>query len=98
MRRTTPFCLAGSLLLCLFSPLEAGGRGVKYALLVGCSEYDKTQLRPLPYTINDIEGFKSSLLTSGFEADNIVLMHDRMSETRYRPLRNNILQELELLL
>jgi hypothetical protein len=88
------------LLLCLvaFPALAQGPRGTKYAILIACSQYDKTQLQQLPYTIDDVEGFRKALLTTGFETDNIVVLHDRQTENRYRPFKANILKELRLLL
>jgi uncharacterized caspase-like protein len=51
-------------------------RGASYALLVACDNYDKRQLRPLPYTRNDIIGLQNILLESGFKADNIIALHE----------------------
>jgi sulfatase modifying factor 1 len=73
-------------------------KGVKYALLVGCANYDRTQLRPVPHTVDDIEGFKKALLATGFSADHIVVLHDKIEDTRYRPLKANIVEELRLML
>ena len=80
-----------------FSHAQAG-KGIKYAFLVACSKYDKTQLRPVPHTADDVEGFKKALLATGYTADHVVVMHDRMDETRFRPLKKNIMKELRLLL
>jgi formylglycine-generating enzyme required for sulfatase activity len=74
------------------------GRGTQYALLVGCSEYNKGEFRKLPYTGNDVDGFRQALVETGFDRDNIVLLHDKSDATTYRPLKVNILKQLELLL
>lgn len=69
-----------------------------YALLVGVSGYKKTELRPLPYTPDDVEGFKKALLATGFPEDHVVVMHDRQTVPRYLPDRKRIMQELDLLI
>ncbi len=73
-------------------------KGVDYAFLVACSGYDKTQLRELPYTVNDIEDFKKALLTTGFAEANVKVLHDKQTERRYHSERSKIMKELKLLL
>src|SRR5271165_6451965 len=76
----------------------AGSSGTPYAFLVGCAQYKPSEFRALPYTGNDVEKFRQALLHTGFRSDNIVVLHDGRSETRYRPLKSHILKELNLLL
>ena len=73
-------------------------RRPQYALLVACQEYDEKELKPLQFSRNDILEFHKVLLDSGFDKDDIVLMHDKQDETKYRPLAKNIRKQLEVLL
>ncbi len=99
-RRLVPtlglFLLAALLTPGLLS--QERNKGAKYAFLVGCSDYKKTELRPLPYTGADVEGFRKALLATGFDEDHVVMLHDDMPQTRYRPVKAHILYELEALL
>jgi len=58
------------------------GRGEKYAFLIVCSKYNNTRLKDLPYTIEEMEDFKKALLKTGFEADHIVMLHDKADRER----------------
>lgn len=73
-------------------------KGEKYAFLVACSAYDPKELRPLPYTINDILEFRKALLATGFADDHIVVMHDRQSNRRFLPEAEKIREEMALFL
>ncbi len=78
---------------------QAGGKGNKYAFLVGCSKYLKTEFRELPYTGNDVKGFREALVQTGFPPDHVVVLHDDTKEPRrFLPERVKILKELDLLL
>jgi formylglycine-generating enzyme required for sulfatase activity len=79
-------------------PAQTGKNGTQYAFLVGCSGYDKAELRPLPYTVNDVEDFKKALLATGFEEENVKVLHDKRPERRYQSERAKILRELGLML
>ena len=100
--RILPVLLA--LLPFLFSASPASG-GQKYAFLVGISDYDPKQLKPLPYARADILAFRELLLDSGFAADRIVMLVDDTralprtdTAGRYLPERAKIQRELEILL
>ncbi len=96
-----PFWLLALVIPALFvTPLSAQSKrkGTQYAFLVACSGYDKTELKPLPYTVNDVEEFKKVLLESGFESSNIKVLHDKAQARRYQPEKAKILRELDLLL
>jgi len=83
----------------LAAPVSASAQdGTSYAFLVGCSSYDRTQLRPLPSPINDVEEFKKALLGTGFEADHIKMLHDKQGDRRFLSEKAKILKELALLL
>jgi hypothetical protein len=89
------------LLLVPALPLKgsAGGKGEQYAFLVGCSKYKKTEFRELPYTGNDVLGFRDALLATGIAQDHIVVLHDATKNpNRYLPNKANILNELDLTL
>ncbi len=80
------------------APVAYAGGGSSYALLVGCSQYRKTEFKALPYTGNDVLGFKGALLATGFDDDHVTVLHDAAKERRYQPLKANILQELRLII
>jgi uncharacterized caspase-like protein len=78
---------------------QAGPRGSEYAFLVGCSNYLKSEFRELPFTGNDIRGFRDALVATGFEPDHVVVLHDdTKTPNRYLPDKARILSELDLLL
>ena len=75
-------------------------RGTTYAFLVGCSGYNRSELKTLPYTINDVSGFADSLLATGVASENIKLLHDKRTDNsgRFLPEKDKILKELKLLI
>ncbi len=81
----------------------SGGR-TKYAFIVAVSHYDEQNgLKPLPFTVKDVEGFRDSLLASGYEAKNIRMLHDELPTAqnpgfRFVPKKAEIMAELALLL
>ncbi len=89
--------LAAIVLGGLWRPARAGDAGFRYALLVGCGNYRKTEFKALPYTGNDVLGFKDALLATGFEPGGVVVLHDRAESPRFQPERAKILEELDLL-
>ena len=79
--------------------------GQKYAFLVGISDYDPKQLKPLPYARADILEFRELLLETGYAAERIVMLVDdtralpRSDKAgRYLPEHSKIRRELQLLL
>jgi formylglycine-generating enzyme required for sulfatase activity len=76
----------------------ASGDGTQYALLVGCSRYEKAEFKELPYTGNDVEQFRQALLATGFTRDHIWLMHDDCKNVHDRPTKKYILETLALVL
>ncbi|MEI7700307.1 MAG: SUMF1/EgtB/PvdO family nonheme iron enzyme [Planctomycetia bacterium] len=94
-----------AVLLLWLLPASPAAAGEKYAFLVGISDYDPKQLKPLPYARADILEFRDLLLESGFASERIVMLVDdtralpRADTTgRYLPERAKIQRELELLL
>ena len=72
-----------------------------YAFLVAVQNYDVKQLKPLRYARNDILEFHKTLLASGYDKDNVVLMHDdlkTLGKLRFAPEAKKIRDELKLLL
>ena len=82
---------------------HSGGK-TKYAFIVAVSKYDEQKgLRGLPYTVSDVEKFRDALLATGYEAKNIRLLHDRLTEEqnpgfRFVPKKAEIMAELAQLL
>ncbi len=81
--------------------LAQGKAGTQYAFLVAVSKYDETTtgLKALPFTVKDVEGFRDALLATGYKAENIRLLHDRLPEDqnpglRLTPEKNKILADL----
>jgi Tfp pilus assembly protein PilF len=73
--------------------------GDTYAFLVGVSEYErKDELKALRFASDDVIAFAGVLRNSGVPAKNIVVMHDRQSNPRFRPVARRILGEFHLLL
>ena len=89
------------LLLCLLALLELNpaSNGDTYAFLVGISEYEsKDELKALRFACDDVISFAGVLRNSGVPAKNIVVLHDRQSIPRFKPVGKKILKEFHLLL
>jgi sulfatase modifying factor 1 len=77
----------------------------KFAFLVGISQYDEKQLKPLPFARADILEFRDLLLESGYAENNIVMLVDDVralplsdNTGRYLPEHRKIRTELEILI
>ena len=95
-RRGTPWAM-----LCLVATLGSGpaSHGDTYAFLVGVSEYEsKDELKALRFASDDVIAFGGVLRNSGVPVKNIVMMHDRQSNPRFKPVVKKILREFHLLL
>ena len=87
------FCLVTTL---WFAPASHGDT---YAFLVGVSEYEsKDELKALRFATDDVIAFGGVLRNSGVPIKNIVMMHDRQSNPRFKPSAKKILREFHLLL
>ena len=74
-------------------------KGTRYAFLVAAADYDRdSDLRKLNFTRNDIVAFHEVLLKSGYQADNVILLHDKQDNRRFLPEVKKIRKELVLLL
>src|SRR5262249_39776026 len=74
--------------------------GEKYALLVGVRQYDKNELRHLPFTEADVIELAQVLKDAGSRAENVVLLTQTggAENSRFLPLAANIRKEMRLLL
>jgi tetratricopeptide (TPR) repeat protein len=89
------------MMLCLVIALgsDSASYGDTYAFLVGVSEYEKKdELKALRFAADDVIAFAGVLRNSRVPAKNIVVMHDRQSNPRFRPVAKKILREFHLLL
>jgi formylglycine-generating enzyme required for sulfatase activity len=70
--------------------VQAQPAGQKYALLIAVREYDKNQLRNLPFTENDVTVLADLLKKQGY--DRVVLMTQKVGadQARFLPLADNI--------
>lgn len=73
----------------------ADERNPHWALLIGVNDYGS--LTDLNYCTNDQLALRAALLTAGFPNDQIVLMHDGATENRYKPFKNTIEKQPNLL-
>ena len=108
MRRTATFLGAAALLVlsCASTAVDgqeneraADGAAVdspqSWALLVGVNAY--AEMRPLKYCIYDMKAVRDRLVDAGYPAENVFLLIDTADELKYKPTRNNILRQLEML-
>jgi formylglycine-generating enzyme required for sulfatase activity len=72
-------------------------KGRLYAFLVACQGYSKRDFKPLRHTQSDILAFRRLLVRSGFDQDNIVVMHDRQ-ERLLLPEADKIRRQFTILL
>ena len=72
--------------------------GEKYALLVGVREYDKNELRNLPYTEADVEALADVLRKAGYERVVLMTQTEGAKHTRFLPTAANIRKALKGLL
>ncbi len=82
----------------LLARAQPGERGVRYALLVGCSKYAKAEFHQLPYTDRDVLGFREALLTTGFADDHVFVVYDGARDRRFLPEKAKILERLDFVL
>lgn len=75
------------------SPEKAGTR---WALLIGVDDYG--EIRKLRFAGDDQRALAAQLISSGFPPDQVFLLHDKATENKYRPFRENIERQLELVM
>ncbi|WP_082159525.1 Hsp70 family protein [Micromonospora sp. HK10] len=65
------------------------------ALVVGCAAYEDPDIAPLRYAHRDAARVAEVLTsTCGVAADDLVLLHDGLTDPRMRPTRSNLLRHL----
>lgn len=74
------------------SAQETEGR--RYAVLVGVKEYDRNQLRSLPYPENDVTELAEVLKTSGFRRVELLTQTEGAKRSRALPLAKTIRETL----
>lgn len=72
--------------------MEMGPR--KWALLIGVNNY--TKVSKLTYCCADIQGLAKHLVEAGFPGDHVFLIEDNAADMKYKPFKNNIEQQLDL--
>lgn len=66
-----------------------------WALLIGVNAY--AEMRPLRYCTFDMKAVRDKLIDSGYPSENVFLLIDSAEELKYKPTKNNILRQLEML-
>ena len=100
MRHAKWLCWLSALVVCLFA--ERGQAADKktghqrWAILIGVDDY--AQAQDLQYCGADQRAFRERLIKSGFDDDNVFLLHDEAKEKKYLPFKVNIERQLDLLL
>jgi formylglycine-generating enzyme required for sulfatase activity len=68
----------------------------RWAVLIGVDDY--ANANDLQYCGADQTALRERLLAAGFRSENVVLLHDKATENKYRPSRGNIEQQLRLVI
>jgi formylglycine-generating enzyme required for sulfatase activity len=68
----------------------------RWALLIGVEDY--INVEKLHYCGADMRALRDRLIGSGFPDKQVFLLHDKSTETKYRPMKANILRELKQVL
>ncbi len=91
-------CRYGLITLCLAGWLIAGVQAApprvsqRWALLIGVDDY--ANANRLSYCGADQVAMRERLLSAGFPADHIFLLHDKAEENKFRPSKGNIERQL----
>lgn len=78
------------------SALADSAQGRSYALLISVNDY--AHLRDLYFADNDMRALRGAFLKTGFEPNNVMLLHGGASRTGQLPFRNNIIHHLQVFL
>lgn len=68
----------------------------RWALLIGIDDY--TELGKLRFAGNDQRALAKQLVDSGFPQDQVFLLHEKSTESKYIPSRENIEKQIDLVL
>ena len=77
-------------------PKKADDAKGRWAVLIGVDDYN--ELGKLRFAGNDQKALAEQLVASGFPQDQVFLLHDKATENKYRPFRENIEKQLDLVL
>ena len=95
---TRVFCAVGIVVFAMTSAqlaLADGEMGRKYAILVGVKEYDRNQLKNLPFAENDVAEMADILKQSGFRRVELLTQARGAKESRYLPLAKTIRESIK---
>ncbi len=70
--------------------------GSRWALLVGVDDYAEAQ--KLHFCGADMLALRDHLISAGFPEQQVVVLHDKAQQTKYRPTKHNVQRQLELML
>lgn len=70
--------------------------GSRWAILIGVNDYN--ELGKLRFAVADQLALARQLTASGFPEDQVFLLHDNATENKYRPVRENIEKQMDLVL
>jgi hypothetical protein len=68
----------------------------RWAVLIGVDDY--ANANDLQFCGADQTALRDRLVAAGFRAENVVLMHDRAADNKYKPSQRNIEQQLSLVI
>lgn len=74
----------------------AAGAPQRWALLVGIDDY--AELEDLKFAAADMRAMRNELLSRGFDEKNVFVLDDQAGQTKYRPAKNNVERQLDLLM
>ena len=100
MRHAKWLIWLSAMVVCLFAMIgqaadkKAGHQ--RWAILIGVDDY--AQAQDLQYCGADQRAFRERLIKSGFDEENVFLLHDEAKEKKYLPFKANIEKQLDLVL
>jgi formylglycine-generating enzyme required for sulfatase activity len=81
----------------LTGPVEAAPKvSQRWAILIGVDDY--AHLKDLHYCGADQQALHKQLIATGFNEDQIFLLHDKATDVKYRPTKLNIEKQLDVVL
>ena len=75
---------------------EKSKGGSRWALLVGVDDY--AEAAKLNFCGADMLALRDRLVSSGFPEQQVIVLHDKAEQTKYRPVKSHIERQLDLLL
>ena len=77
-------------------PLPVEQAGSRWAVLIGVDDY--SEVHKLRFAGNDQRALAEQLIASGFPQDQVFLLHDKATDKKYLPFRENIEKQLAIVL